>query len=802
MDALLSDIRFAIRSLGKSKTFTVVALLSLALGIGVNVTVFSMVSALAFRPLPYVEPDRLVDVSEWSATKLCAGCGVGTSYDGFLDWRSMARSFTAMGAYSERPFNVSGIEDAERIGGALVSADVFDLLGVHPAVGRDFQAEDDSVGAAPVVLLSNGLWSRRYGADRRIIGQPIRVNGVPHTVIGVMPPRFGFPEFAQLWVPFVPNAAGSPRDARDFGVVARLASGVTVEKANAEMTVIAKALEQRYPETQREWTARVSPFRTAFQDAPPALYAAMLGAVTFVLLIVCANLAGLLLARGTQRQREIAIRLALGASRKQIVRHLLTESVLLAIAGGALGLLVAVWSVDFAVQAIGRQAPFYVHFGIDSVTLLYCAGVSILTGLIFGLLPALRTSAPDVHRTLKEASTTVRRSRARGLLVIGELALAMVLLAGAGAMIKSFVTVSAPERGYDDRGLLSGDLEFLDARYDDLSQARVAQSQILQRLESVPGVTSVASDRFEFVAGFGRTDQKIRVEGREALPDGVSPRFYHVVSPGYFATIKLPIVAGRGFTDQDRAGSTPVVMINRRLAETLWPNESPLGRRIKLGTADSLPWLTIVGVTGDITGGNRSATQRRNYAYVPAEQAPGRRPTLMIRAHADAAKLIPAIRAAVRAVDPDLPIQALQTTEQRRHDTYWPYQLFAIAMSVFAGFAILLAAVGLYGVIAYDTTQRTREIGVRMALGADAGRVIALVAGQGGQLVILGVVTGTAGATLLLGALRAAFVGTSPVDPVVFALVALLLALVAMSAIWLPARRAARIDPLHALRAE
>lgn len=802
MDALLSDIRFAIRSLGKSKTFTVVALLSLALGIGVNVTVFSMVSALAFKPLPYVEPDRLVDVSEWSATKLCSGCGVGTSYDGFLDWRSRARSFTAMGAYSERPFNVSGVEDAERIGGALVSADVFDILGVHPTLGRDFQAEDDRVGAAPVVLLSDGLWSRRYGADRRIIGQSIRVNGVPHTVIGVMPPGFGFPEFAQLWVPFVPNAAGSPRDARDFGVVARLASGVTVEKANAEMTVIAKSLEQRYPDTQREWTARVSPFRAAFQDSPPALYAAMLGAVTFVLLIVCANLAGLLLARGTQRQREIAIRLALGASRKQIVRHLLTESIVLAVAGGALGLLVAVWSVDFAVQAIGRQAPFYVHFGIDAVTLLYCAGVSIVTGLVFGLLPALRTSAPDVHRTLKESTPTVRRSRARGLLVIGEIALAMVLLAGAGAMIKSFVTVSAPERGYDDRGLLSGDLEFLDARYDDIAQARVAQGQILQRLRSVPGVTSVASDRFEFVAGFGRTDQTIRAEGRAALPDGVSPRFYHVVSPGYFTTIRLPIVAGRGFTDQDRAGSTPVVMINRRLAEVLWPNESPLGRRVKLGAADSLPWLTIVGVTGDITGGDRRATQRRNYAYVPAEQAPGRRPTLLIRSHADGAKLIPAIRAVVRAVDPDLPIQALQTTEQRRHDNYWPYQLFAIAMSVFAGFAVLLAAVGLYGVIAYDTTQRTREIGIRMALGADARRVIALVAGQGGRLVVLGVITGTAGAALLLRALRAAFVGTSPVDPVVFALVASLLALVAMSAIWLPARRAARIDPLHALRAE
>ena len=802
MDALLSDIRFAIRSLGKSRTFTVVALASLALGIGVNVTVFSLVNALAFKPLPYVQPDRLVDVSEWSATKLCAGCGVGASYPGFVDWRDKARSFAAMGAYIERPFNVSGTEDAERVGGALVSAEVFDLLGIHPSLGRDLRPEDDRVGAMPVALLSHGLWTRRYGADRRIIGQTIRVNGVPHTVIGVMPPGFKFPEYAELWVPFTPVAAGSPRDARDFGVVARLAAGVSIHQANAEMAAIAKGLEQQYPDQQREWSARVSPFRAAFQDAPPALYAALLGAVSFVLLIVCANLAGLLLARGTQRQREIAIRLALGASRSQIVRHLLTESMLLAVGGGALGLLIAVWGVDLAVQAIGRQAPFYVRFGVDATTLVYCAGVSVLTGFVFGLLPALRTSSPDVQRALKESSTSIRRSRARGLLVIGEVALAMVLLAGAGAMVKSFLQVSAPEQGYDERGLLAGDLEFLDARYADISQARLAQRQILDRMRRIPGVVVAASDRFEFIAGFGRTDQTIRVEGRPSLPDGVSPRFYHVVSPTYFSTVRLPIVQGRGFAERDRLGSMPVVMINRRLAKALWPDDSPLGHRVKLGAADSLPWLTIVGVTGDITGGDRSGRQARNYAYVPAEQAPGRRPTLLLRPQADPASLIPAVRAAVRAVDPDLPVLQLQTTEQRNHGNYWPYQLFAIAMSAFAGFAVLLAAIGLYGVITYNTTQHTREIGIRMALGAEARHVVSLVASQGGRLVVVGIAAGVGGAAVLLRMLRAAFVGTSPVDPIVFAFVAGLLALVAMVAIWLPARRAARIDPLEALRAE
>jgi len=798
MDALVSDIRFAFRSLAKSRTFTVVALLSLALGIGANVTVFSLVNALAFKALPFPEANRLVDLHELSATKLCAGCGVGTSYPGFIDWRANTRSFSQMGAYIERPFNISGTENAERIGGALVSAETFPLLGAHPVLGRSFTQDDDRVGATPVVMLGDAIFARRYGSDRRIIGQTIRVNGVPHTVIGVMPPRFRFPEFADLWVPFAPNAAGGTREERDFGVVARLMPGVSMAMANEEMHVIAKSLEERYPE-QKEWTAEATPFHIS-EALPGSMYGALLGAVGFVLLIVCANLAGLLLARGAGRQREIAIRLALGATRRRIVRHLLTESIILSAAGGALGMLLTAWAVDVIRTVAADRLPYYVTFDVDRATLVFSLGVSILTGLLFGLLPALRASAPDVHTTLKESSTTIKRSMTRGLLVIGELALAMNLLAGAGVLTRSVVRLATPEQGREELDLLTGDLEFLDARYSDSTLVQSTVTSILERLQTAPGVASASAHAFQFVAGFGRADRSIRAEGADtSLARSVSPRFAFVVTPGYFATERLPVRAGRAFNAQDRIGSQPVVMINQRMADVLWHGQSPLGRRIKLGSADSLPWLTVVGVAGDITSRDTVA----HYAYVPfAQSARNQRVTLLVRGSADPLSLVATVRAAVRSVDEDLPILALQTVRQQRRSNVAPYQLYATTMGSFAAFAILLAAIGLYGVVAYNAAQRTREIGVRIALGAEPKHVVALIAGQGGRLVVLGIVLGTAGSMLLLRVLRAMLFGASPIDLPVFTAVALLLVFTAALAIWLPARRAARIDPLEALRAE
>ena len=799
METLASDIRFAARALLKAKLFTVVALLSLALGIGANVTVFSVVNTLALKPLPYAEPTRLVDLHEASATKLCDGCGVGTSIQGFNDWRTSARSFIGMGAYLERPFVVSGTEMADRIGGALVSAPTFELLGIHPALGRGFVADDDRIGAPPVVLLSDALWTRRYGADRRIVGQSIRVNGVVHTVIGVMPPNFKFPEFAELWVPLTPNASGFTRDQRDFGVVARLKADVSLASADAEMVVLAKGIEAQYPETQTEWTAHATPLRSNFTEVPPSSLGLLIGAVGFVLLIVCANLAGLLLARGTSRQREIAVRLALGATRGQIVRHLLTESLLLAAFGGALGMIVSMWGVDLAVKAVGTQVPFYIDFGIDWRTVAYCVGVSLLTGVLFGLLPALRASSPDVHTTLKETATTVRRSFVRAMLVVGELALALMLLAGAGVLTTSMIRLATPETGTDGLDLLRGDLEFLDTRYENRALIRTAVHDVLDRLQHAPGVTSASAHGFQFIAGFGRGDRIIRADGVDtAVARQASPRFAFTVTPSYFSTVRLPVLSGRAFDAQDTPGSARTVMINKHMADVFWPGQSPLGRRIKLGTVDSLPWLTVVGVVGDIV----ARDSIRNYAYVPLEQATNDHLTLLVRSPGDPTALIPVVRSVVRSVDQDLPVRALQTVRQAQRDSYWPYQMYSLTIGIFAAFALLLAAVGLYGVIAYNTAMRTREIGVRIALGADGKRVMTMVAKEGGKLIAIGVALGLAGAFVLLRAVHALMFGASPIDLPVFAAVAVLLTLVASAAIWAPARRAARVSPLEALRAE
>jgi predicted permease len=803
MESIARDLRFAGRSLAKSKLFTAVALTSLALGIGANTAVFSLVKAFAFPRLPYAEPERLVDVHEWSATQLCAGCGVGTSYPGFVEWRQQAQSFSGMAAYLERPFAVSGAEGPARVGGAIASAELASVLGVSPALGRWFRPEEDRVGGNTVVVLSDALWQRRYAGDRRVIGQTIRINGVPHTVIGVMQPGLKYPEFAELWVPLTPNAHDSPRHQRDFGVIARLRPGLNVEQANAEMRRIAKSIEDRYPETQREWSAGVTELgRELWGSSEAAAYSALLGAVGFVLLIVCANIAGLLLARGAARQKEIAIRLALGAARRQIVRHLLAESFLLAAGGAVVGAVVAAWGVAIAEASIRTPIPFWIDFKVDRVSLAYCGALSIVTAFLFGLLPALRSSKPDLQSTLKDGSSGatggVRRSHLRAALVVSELALALVLLAGAGAMMKTFLRVGAREVGLDTRNVLQMRVELLDSRFRDPARVQGTIDELVSRFGRIPGAVSAAARRTEFIAGFGRSDVTIRAEGIAALPQNVSPRFYEVVTPGYLKTVGLPLLAGRDFTSADRDGAVRVTLINKRLAEQLWPGQSPLGRRIKLGP-DSLPWLVIVGVVGD-----RVVNQGRaiNYAYVPFAQDIGTTADIFVRAADRPLALVRAVRAEAAVVDPDLPLLDLQTVDQARHSNIWYYEMFTIFMSVLGGLAILLAAVGLYGVIAYNAVQRTREIGIRIALGAGAADIIRMVTAQGGRLAVLGVVIGAGGAAAVLRVTQSIFLGANPIDPVVFGLVSTLLVVVALTASYLPARAASRVDPLNALRSE
>lgn len=807
MDAIRQDIRFALRTLAKSRLFTAVAVAMLALGIGVNTAVFSLVDAVAFKPLPFADADRLVDLHEWSATQLCAGCGVGTSYPGYLDWRRRTTSFTVMGAYSEMAASISGAEAPERVTASLASSDLFATLGIRPALGRGILAAEDHPGGAPVVVLGDDLWRRRFAADTSIIGRVLRVNGVPRVVVGVMPPRFKFPEFAELWLPFAQLAHESPRSERNYDVVARLRPNATIQQADAELKALAKALETEYPETQREWTAGATSFRRDYAGEVTQLYAVMLGAVTCVLLIACANVAGLLLVRGAARQKEIAIRLALGASRGQIVRQLLAESVILALVGGGIGSLIAVWGVDFAVRSIGTAIPFWIDFGIDYRALAFCAGISLGTGVVFGLVPAMRASRPNVQLSLKEGGQAVSaglaRSRLRSGLVVAELALAMILLAGAGILMKSFLRLTTHDRRYDTRNVITAQLEFLDRRYAEPRQIARAVSELTTRFARIPGVSAVALSRFEFLAGFGRRDNRIRVEGLPELPDGVSPRFYAAVTPAYFDVLQLPLREGRLFEPGDGVRNAPVVIINARMARRLWPNEPAVGHRLRLGSADSLPWLTIVGVVGDVR--DSLTAQTGGDAFVPFPQSPGRPASMLVRAAPtveNPLRLLPQIRAEARMVDADLPLVKPMTVEQQRHDNYWPYEMFALYIGGFASLALLMGAIGLYGVVAYSVSQRTREIGIRIALGADQTQVLRLVTGGGAKLALLGVALGVLGAAGASQVLRSMIFGANPIDVTVYLLGSLLLTFVALVASYVPARRAASVSPLVALRAE
>jgi putative ABC transport system permease protein len=709
-----------------------------------------------------------------------------------------------MGAYTEAPVSISGMEAAERLTGAVISAGLFDVLGVRPALGRVFLEEEDRVGAAPAVIIADDLWKRRFAADPAILGRAIRVNGTSHTVVGVMPPRFRFPEFAEVWLPLAPVAQHTARDDRQYGVVARLRPNLTVQQADAEMRTLAAALEAEHPDTQREWTARAVEFRRDYAGEVTELYGVMLGAVACVLLIVCANLAGLMLVRGASRQKEIAIRLALGAGRPQLVRQLLAESIILGLVGGAAGLVLAGWLVDFAVASLRTAVPFWIDFAVDGRALTFCLIISIATGVVFGLVPALRASRPDVQSTLKQGghaqTASLVRSRLRSALVVGELAVALVLLAGAGVLMKSFLRVSVPESGQDIHNVLTGSVEFLDARYADDAQVGSAAAQIIDRLSGIPGVSTAAMSRAHFIAGFGAADERVLVEGVPSVPDGASPRFATIITPSYFSALRLPLVAGRTLGPGDRQGAPLVAVINARMARQLWPAESPLGKRLRMGSADSLPWLTVVGVVGDVVRTGRTSNQ----LYVPFAQHPGRPATLLVRGEptADVRQLAPVVRSEVSAIDPDLPVVALKTMEEEHHDRFWPYQMYALFMSGFAALAILLAAVGLYGLVAYGVAQRTREIGIRMALGADRMDVLRLVTGQGARLLLAGVFAGVIASAGALQILRSMLFGASPVDPGVFALVSLLLVIVALLASYIPARRAASVDPMIALRSE
>ena len=801
MDTLLQDLRYATRSLRRSPGFTIVAVLTLALGIGANAAIFSVVNGVLLRPLSYANPDRLVMV--WGHNQQIGN--ESASLPDFKDWREQNTVFESMAAVANTRFDVTGDGEPERIDAALTTANFFHVLGVTPALGRAFDTEEETSGRDRVVVLSHGFWERRFGARADVVGRSITLSGLPYTVIGVAPTGFRFGNPSDLWAPLRTDTTRGRR--ADFlTVVARLKPGTTMDQAQAQMTTIGRALQTQYPESNTGWSPELISLKEQLVgDIRPALLVFM-GAVGLVLLIACANVANLMLMRAAAREREMAIRAALGAGRKRIVRQMLTESTLVALLGGALGLLLAVWGVSSLGTAQAGPIPRLDESGVDGrvlgFTLLLCIG----TGLLFGLAPALRLASGRSRESLREgargASGGLGVHRLRGALVLGEVALALVLLVGAGLLIRSFDRLSEVNPGFDSSSVISAQIVLPRVRYAESNNQLAFFDQLLQSTRAMPDVESVALTSDAPLSGGGNY-LSFEVAGRPpASASTVQDAEVLVTGPEYFRTLRIPLRSGRIFSAQDDARATRVVVINSAMARRYWPGGEPIGARVTLGDpADSSSWRTVVGVVGDV---RQNALNDDPYPqlFLPLAQTPQRAMLLLARTTGNPSALSGPIRHAVTALDPDLPVSDIRTLDERLDQSIAQPRVSMMLLAIFALMALVLAAVGIYGVLSYTVTQRTRELGIRMALGAESNSVMRLVVGQAMVPALIGVGLGLAGAWGATRLMSSLLFGVSATDPVTFIVVALFLLAVALLSSWVPARRATRVDPLIALRAE
>jgi putative ABC transport system permease protein len=799
-DETMQDVRYGARMLLKRPGFTAVVVLTLGLGIGANTAVFSVVNAVLLRPLPFAAPDELVVVQ--SVNPRGGGDAGGASPSDFFDWRAQAQSFTGLAAFSgDGGVTVSG-ETTELIPGARVSEDFFRVLGAPPALGRTFAPEEFRAGSRAVVL-SHALWQGRYGGDRDIVGKELPGTGT--TVVGVMPPNFKAPSHAQLWTPLAQETGEMRlRGARYFTVFGRLGPGVTLAQAQEEMSAVAKRLEEAHPDFDSGWGARVVGLREAIVgDVRPSLLV-LFGAVSLVMLIACANITNLLLARATGRAREIATRAALGATRLRIVRQLVTESMLLALAGGVAGVLLAYSCLGAIVGLVPGdwRFPRLDEARVDLTVLAFSLGVTAATGLILGLVPGLRASKPDLQESLKEggrSSGGPASRRARGLLVAAEVALTLVLLAGAGLLVNSFVRLNNADLGFNPRNLLTLSVGASPAKLPQPSQRSDLYRRFAESVASVQGVEEVASSScvplgFNLMFPF-------TVEGRPAGTDEAPRTGYASVSPNYFHAMGIPLLAGREFTERDGPGAPDVVIINEAMRRRLFRDEDPIGKRLKIDYLNAPVSLEIVGVVAD--------TRQTSVDGAPGIQVYDcylQRPwfvtTLLVRTAGDPDGVKLAAQRSIRAVEATQSGSDVKTMEQVFSESIAPPRFYTVLLGAFAGLALLLAAIGIYGVTSYAVAQRTREIGVRIALGAGAGDVLGLVVRQGMAPVLAGVALGLAGALALTRAVAGLLYEVTPSDPATLSAAALLLTLVALAACYLPARKAASVDPTVALKHE
>jgi putative ABC transport system permease protein len=803
---MMADLRYALRMLAKSPAFTLIAVLTLGLAIGANTAIFSVVNAVLLRPLPYPHSEQLVRVFGKQPQLDLAP----NSPANFLEWREENQVFERIGTYVGKGFNLLGGDKPERVIGARVSADVLPLLGVQPALGRFFANDEDQEGRAQVVILSHDFWRSRFAGDPNMLRQTITLNDKPYTVVGVMPAGFAFPTTrTQVWVPMAFSAAErQTRDTNYIDVIARLKPGVALDQARANMVAVARSQAERYPRTNFGVGVTVVSLQEHIVGDVRPMLVVLLGAVAFVLLIACANVANLLLARAAARQREMAIRGALGASRSRVVRLLLTESVLLAVVGGAVGLLLAIWSLDLLVSLKPANLPRLAEIGVNRTVFLFTLAVSVVTGLLFGVAPALQVSKMDLNEGLKESSRggtdSPRRHRMRALLVVSEVALSLVLLVGAGLMIRSFSRLLAVDPGFKADHVLTAFVSLPASKYPKREEQTAFFDRLLERLRNVSGVS--AAGLVTDIPLYGGSSTGFDVEGRPpAAPGQRAMTDYRLTSPDYFAAMGMKLVKGRAFSRYDNETGPGVVIINETLAAHFFAGEDPIGKRLDL-SGDPKDLREIVGVVADVRNYGVDAEVKPE-VYVPfLQSAPEYLSgvvsalTIVVRSAIEPASLGAALREQVQALDKDQPVSEIKTMEWYLADSMAQRRFNMFLLGAFAGLALVLAAVGIYGVIAYTVTQRTHEMGIRIALGAKGGDILRLVFVNAMTTTLTGIALGLGAAFALTRLLRSLLYQVSPTDPIVFAAIPLLLVSVAVIATYLPARRAMKVDPITALR--
>ncbi|MGH9839940.1 MAG: ADOP family duplicated permease [Blastocatellia bacterium] len=807
LERLMHDLRFGLRMLRKNPGFSLVAILTLALGLGMNVAVFSVVNAVLLKPLPYPEPERLVTIQNQFMARNLKNAGVSAA--DYVDYRGRGRIFEEVAAGSSISFNLTGVERAETIPGMMVTAGLFPLLGVKPVAGHVFSAEEDQPGRNQVAVLSAGFWRRRFGGDPQVVGRTLQLNDQSYTVVGVIPAALEFLGAAEIFTPAAFTAEQmnpARRSVRSLFALARLKRGVSLAQAQSEMNAFARSLAADFPNdypAESGWGVRLDSVRELWVGEVRLALWVLWATVGLVLLIACANVANLLLARAIARSREISIRAALGASAGRLARQLLTETALLGLLGGVAGLLLAAWTIKLLARIAPENFPRLAEIGIDWQALGFTLGISLLTGLLAGLAPLLQVFRRNLHKGIKDggrgAAGGLRSQRTRSLLVVTQVALSLILLLGAGLLLQSFARLLRADPGFRSENTLTFRVALPATRYPNQPQRVAFIDRMIEGIRPLPGVAAVGATSMLPFIGLNSSGV-FGIEGRNAAGGPQPHADVRTVTPGFFAALGIPLRQGRLFAESDTAEAPFVALADEKLAAQYWPNENPIGKRVQRGGPQS-PWYTIVGVVGHVRHSQLDA-ESKGALYFPYAQHRAFMITLVVRASHAPEQLAGVVQREVAALDKDVPVYEIRTMEDRLLASLTPQRMSAYLIAVFAGVALLLAALGIYGVMSYSVSQRTNEIGIRMALGAQASDVLKLVLRQGLMLALGGAAMGLLGALALTRLLSKLLFGISATDPLTFASVPLLLIAVALVACWLPARRAARVNPLIALRNE